>query len=92
MRIFERFAVLINLIFQVLIESLDFMLIFIIIVCAFANSLFILSILEHPDTEKDVVVGPNIFRAFLFSFRMSMGELYSENLDSTKIPILYGLF
>ncbi len=92
MRIFERFAVLINLIFQVMIESINFMLIFFIIVTAFANAIFILCVLEHPDTQKDVVVGPNIFTAFLFSFRMSMGEAYQPQLDGSSIPYVYGVF
>lgn len=43
--------------------------------CGFANAMFILAMLERPDTADDKVTGPNFFTAIMYSFS---GYLYVE--------------
>lgn len=78
LRIFDTFAVFINLIMKVIWETKTFAAIFLIIIAAFANATFILSMIDQPDTYKDKVTGPNIGTAFLFIYRSTLGEMFID--------------
>ena len=69
LRTFDKFAVLINLIIEVMKETRHFAFIFIFIVCAFGNALFILAMLERPDKSPQKFTGPNIFTAVVYAYR-----------------------
>jgi hypothetical protein len=84
LRTFDRFAVLINLIFTVMKETLTFAIIFFIVILAFGNAMFILAMLERPDKSDDKITGSNMFTAFMWVYRGTLGELYPDNMSSAK--------
>ncbi|TNV87690.1 hypothetical protein FGO68_gene14441 [Halteria grandinella] len=92
LRIFEAFAVFINLILRVIWETRFFACILFIVVASFANATFILSLLDTPDESTEKLTGPNIATAFLFIYRATLGEMYIGKYAETKQPSIYGFF
>lgn len=71
LRIFESFAVLINLIFRVFKEILIFGALFMLVIAAFGNAMFVLAMLDEPFNSEDKITGPNIMTAFMWTFRQT---------------------
>lgn len=92
LRTFETFAVLINLIFQVMKDTMTFAIIFFIIICAFGNAMHVLAMLERPDKPKDKITGPNIFSAFMFVYRGTLGELFPEEINKMRSSDVFSTF
>jgi hypothetical protein len=78
------FAVLINLIFQVMKDTMTFAVIFFIIICAFGNAMFILAMLERPDSPEEKLTGPDLFTAFMFVYRGTLGEMFPDNINDMR--------
>ena len=89
LRIFEPFAVLINLIFYALKESATYIFIFMFAVAGFANALFILAMIESPDTSHHKITGSNMFTSFMFAFGM---HVYHNEHEELHYPVVFGLF
>jgi hypothetical protein len=79
--------VLINLIFYAIVDSVSYLVLFILIIMGFANSLFILAMLESPDKSEDKITGPNIFTAFMVTLD---GHVYHS--DHMHFPVVFGIF
>ncbi len=92
LRTFEMFAVLINLIFQVMKDTMTFAVIFFIIIFAFGNAMFILTMLERPDKPEDKLTGPNLFAAFMFVYRGTLGEMFPEEINLMRNPEVMSIF
>lgn len=75
LRTFDTFAVLINMIIEVMKETKTFLFIFLFTICAFGNAMFILAMLERPDTSNQKFTGPNIFTAIVYSYRQTIGDI-----------------
>ena len=87
LRYFETFAVLINLIHYAIKDTFTYIIIFLIIIAGFGNSLFILAMLESPDTSEDKISGPNIFTAFMAAFGV---HVYHEG--HMHYPVIFGIY
>jgi hypothetical protein len=92
LRTYETFAVLINLIFQVMKDTMNFAIIFFIIICAFGNAMFVLAMLERPDKLADKITGPSIFSAFMFVYRGTLGELFPEEINKMRSSDVFSTF
>jgi hypothetical protein len=66
LKIFEIFAFYINLIFVCIKDSFTYNIILSIGGLAFANAMFILAMIEKPDTSNDKITGPNFFTGILY--------------------------
>ena len=66
LRIFGPFAFYINLIFVCLRDSFTYNIILSIGGLAFANTMFILAMIEKPDTSYDKITGVNLFTGILY--------------------------
>jgi len=92
LRTFEMFAVLINLIFQVLKDTMTFAIIFFIIICAFGNAMYVLAMLERPDKPEDKITGPGLYSALMFVYRGTLGELYPDDINRTRSSEVFSTF
>lgn len=75
LKIYGPFAFYINLIFVCLRDSFVYNIILSIGGLAFANAMFILAMIEKPDTSYDKITGVNIFTGILYQVK---GYLYQE--------------
>lgn len=91
LRVFEPFAVLINLIFYAIKESATYLFIFLFAVAGFANALFILAIIESPDTSYDKITGSNMFSSFMFAFGMHVYHDDHSSGHGLHYPVVFGL-
>lgn len=66
LRIFGPFAFYINLIYVCLRDSFVYNIILSIGGLAFANAMFILAMIEKPDTSNDKITGVNLFTGILY--------------------------
>ncbi len=66
LKIFGPFAFYINLIFVCIRDSFTYNIILSIGGIAFANSMFILAMIEKPDTSYDKITGVNLFTGILY--------------------------
>jgi hypothetical protein len=66
LKIFGPFAFYINLIFICIRDSFTYNIILSIGGLAFANSMFILAMIEKPDTSYDKITGVNLFTGILY--------------------------
>lgn len=87
LRYFETFAVIINLIHYAVKDTFTYIIIFLIIIAGFANSLFILAMIESPDTSDLKITGPNLFTAFMATFG---GHIYHET--HMHYQYVFGIF
>jgi len=65
--------VFINLIYYAIKDTFSFVVIVLITLSAFANALFVLSMIEEPDSSYDKLSGPNVFTALMAA---SKGGIY----------------
>ena len=86
------FAVLINLIFQVMKDTMTFAIIFFIIIFAFGNAMFVLAMLERPDKAEDKITGPSLLSAFMFVYRGTLGELFPDEINKTRNSKVFSIF
>ena len=90
LRFFEPFAVYINLIYYAVKDSFTFVIILFLVMSAFGNSMFILSMIERPDNEDDKISGSS-FIASLMS--VAKGKAFSIELEYPTIwAIFVGLY
>ena len=75
LKIYGPFAFYINLIFVCLRDSFVYNIILSIGGLAFANAMFILAMIEKPDTSYDKITGVNLFTGILNQVK---GYLYQE--------------
>ena len=75
LKIYGPFAFYINLIFVCLRDSFVYNIILSIGGLAFANAMFILAMIEKPDTSYDKITGVNLFTGILYQVK---GYLYQE--------------
>jgi hypothetical protein len=75
LKIYGPFAFYINLIFVCLRDSFVYNIILSIGGLAFANAMFILAMIEKPDTSYDKITGVNLFTGILYQIK---GYLYQE--------------
>jgi hypothetical protein len=75
LKIYGPFAFYINLIFVCLRDSFVYNIILSIGGLAFANAMFILAMIEKPDTSYDKITGVNLFTGILYQVK---GYLYLE--------------
>jgi hypothetical protein len=75
LKIYGPFAFYINLIFVCLKDSFVYNIILSIGGLAFANAMFILAMIEKPDTSYDKITGVNLFTGILYQVK---GYLYQE--------------
>ncbi len=78
------------MIIEVMKETMTFLVIFLFIVCAFGNALFILAMLERPDTSYQKFTGPNMFTAIVYSYRQTMGDIY--DYSDKRNSVVYDIF
>ena len=84
LRIFEVTAMMINVIFYAIKESLSFVLIFLLMTFGIGNSLYILSMLQYPDSSAERFSGTNIFGSFMFVYTGALGEQYNDDYKALK--------
>jgi len=75
LKIYGPFAIYINLIFVCLRDTFVYNIILSIGGLAFANAMFILAMIEKPDTSYDKITGVNVFTGILYQVK---GYLYEE--------------
>eukprot|EP00347_Sterkiella_histriomuscorum_P008884 403343377 len=93
LRIFERYAAMINMRFYVLKGSLLFLFIFFLMIWAFGNTFFIMSTLDSVENSDEYLAGPDIFMAFLFAYRTTLGDLqFEEYLKLKRYKVLFYSF
>jgi hypothetical protein len=90
LRQFEAFAVFINLIYYAVKDTFSFVVLVFITLSAFANALFVLSMIEEPDTSYDKLSGPNIFAAIMAA---SKGGIYYKKYEVTmQWPYVWAVY
>ena len=87
LRYFEAFAVFINLIYYAFKDTISFVTLVLITLSGFANALFILSMIEQPDTGDDKISGPNLFTSL-----MTTGEGHVYHAGHLHYPYVWGIF
>ena len=75
LRIFDKFAAMINMIFYVVIGSFRFLIIFFIIIWAFGNTIFVMQSLDAVENGGERLAGPTILTAFMFSYRTALADI-----------------
>jgi len=73
-------------------DTMTFAFIFFIINCAFGNAMFILAMLERPDTPEDKLTGPDLFTAFMFVYRGTLGEMFPEEINRMQYSGVVSVF
>ena len=58
-------------------------------VAGFANALFIMAMIESPDTSHNKITGSNMFTSFMFAFGM---HVYHNEHEELHYPVVFGLF
>jgi hypothetical protein len=86
LKIYGPFAFYINLIFVCLRDSFVYNIILSIGGLAFANAMFILAMIEKPDTSYDKITGVNLFTGILYQVK---GYLYQEPTNGPKMKNKY---
>ena len=90
LRIYGQFAVYINIIYYSLKDTIVYNIILTIGAVAFTNAMYILAMLEKPDTDYDKVTGPNLFTGVLMQVK---GYLYTEKPGQPlKNKYVFGIF
>ena len=85
LRLFSKTAYLISMIQAIILKG-NFVLALLIAIFAFANTFFILG-----RNDPDNFSGNNIWDAFIFSYRMGLGDFNTDNFD-TKDEVLVWIF
>lgn len=86
LRFFEPFAVYINLIYFAVKDSFIFVIILFLVMAGFSNAMFVLSMIEEPDTSYDKKSGANLLTSIMSAAKNSA---YDEKL---KYPYFWGIF
>jgi|LauGreDrversion4_2_1035121.scaffolds.fasta_scaffold964670_1 hypothetical protein len=69
-------------------ETFTYNILYGFMILGFANSLFVLSALQNPDTSDDKLTGPNMFTAFVVTMK---GEIFkADKFKKMNYPYLFG--
>ena len=90
LRILFRTAYLIRMIIEIAIDMRFFVLVLMIATFAFANSFYILG--RNSPSENGNLAGNTVFDAFIFSYKMGLGDFDTDGFDTVDEEVLWIIF
>jgi hypothetical protein len=88
LRVFSETAYLISMIQAIILEMKYFVLALVIAILAFANTFYILG----RNSDEENFSGDNIWDAFIFSYKMGLGDFDTENFNTPDEALVWFLW
>lgn len=88
LRVFSETAYLISMIQAIILEMKYFVLALLIAILAFANTFYILG----RNSDGDNFTGDNVWDAFIFSYKMGLGDFNTDNFNTSDEGLIWFLW
>ena len=90
LRVFSETAYLISMVQAIIVDMKYFALALFIAIVAFANTFFILG--KNSDDGEDKLAGNNIWKAFVFAYKMGLGDVDTGTFDTGDQVLIWVLW